>query len=29
MTRYSFEPMTRADLPMFKAWLAHPHIDGW
>ncbi|MEM1374939.1 MAG: GNAT family N-acetyltransferase [Pseudomonadota bacterium] len=29
MTRYTFEPMTRAALPMFKAWLAEPHIDGW
>ncbi|MEM8590943.1 MAG: GNAT family N-acetyltransferase [Pseudomonadota bacterium] len=29
MTRYSFKPMTRDDLPMFKEWLANPHIEGW
>ncbi|MEM1232695.1 MAG: GNAT family N-acetyltransferase [Pseudomonadota bacterium] len=29
MTRYSFRPMTRADLPLFKAWLDEPHIEGW
>ncbi|MEM9853811.1 MAG: GNAT family N-acetyltransferase [Pseudomonadota bacterium] len=27
--RYGFRPMTRADLPMFKAWLGAPHIGGW
>ena len=26
---YTFTPITRADLPMFKEWLAHPHIEGW
>ena len=29
MADYSFIPMTRAHLPMFKAWLDEPHIDGW
>ena len=29
MSDYSFHPMTRADLPMFKAWLKNPHIEGW
>ncbi|MEO0665979.1 MAG: GNAT family N-acetyltransferase, partial [Pseudomonadota bacterium] len=29
MTSYSFRPMTRADLPMFKAWLEEDHIEGW
>lgn len=26
---YTFRPITRDDLPMFKAWLANPHIQGW
>lgn len=26
---YSFRPITRDDLPMFKDWLSHPHINGW
>ncbi|WP_147127368.1 GNAT family N-acetyltransferase [Shimia ponticola] len=29
MPQYSFRPMTRADLPMFKEWLANDHIAGW
>ncbi|MCF2872476.1 GNAT family N-acetyltransferase [Octadecabacter sp. G9-8] len=29
MSDYTFRPMTRADLPMFKDWLSEPHIDGW
>lgn len=29
MPDYVFRPITRADLPMFKDWLAQPHIDGW
>ncbi|MEL6609362.1 MAG: GNAT family N-acetyltransferase [Pseudomonadota bacterium] len=29
MADYTFEPMTRADLPMFRAWLDQPHIGGW
>ena len=26
---YSFTPITRADLAMFKDWLAQPHMSGW
>jgi len=26
---YSFRPITRDDLPMFKDWLKNPHIGGW
>jgi len=26
---YTFRPITRADLPMFKSWLTNPHIAGW
>lgn len=26
---YDFRPVTRADLPMIKAWLAQPHIAEW
>ncbi len=29
MAEYSFIPITRDDLPMFRAWLAKPHIKGW
>ncbi|MEM7670749.1 MAG: GNAT family N-acetyltransferase, partial [Pseudomonadota bacterium] len=29
MTTYTFIPMTLEALPMFKAWLEEPHIDGW
>jgi len=29
MPDYTFRPITRADLPMFKDWLDQPHIDGW
>jgi len=29
MAEYSFRPMTRDDFPMFRHWLAEPHIDGW
>lgn len=29
MADYTFRPMTRADLPMFKSWLANDHINGW
>lgn len=26
---YEFRPVTRADLPMIKAWLAQPHVAEW
>lgn len=26
---YGFRPMTREDYPMFRDWLAQPHIGGW
>lgn len=26
---YTFKPITPDDLPMFRAWLDHPHIGGW
>lgn len=26
---YSFRPITRDDLPLFKNWLDQPHINGW
>ena len=29
MPDYTFRPITPADLPMFKGWLAQPHIAGW
>lgn len=29
MAEYIFRPMTRVDYPMFKDWLAQPHIEGW
>ncbi|RVT85838.1 GNAT family N-acetyltransferase [Rhodobacteraceae bacterium CCMM004] len=29
MADYTFRPITLDDLPMFKAWLDAPHIDGW
>lgn len=29
MANYTFRPMTRTDLPMFKHWLDQPHIEGW
>lgn len=29
MADYSFRPMTRDDLPMFRDWLAKPHVRGW
>lgn len=29
MPEYSFRPITKADLPMFKHWLDEPHIAGW
>ena len=29
MADYTFIPMTKADLPLFKDWLSNPHIDGW
>lgn len=29
MSNYTFRPITRADLPMFKHWLDQPHIEGW
>lgn len=29
MAEYSFVPMTRADLPRFRAWLDQPHLEGW
>ena len=27
--RYSFRPVTEADLPMLAAWLAEPHVAEW
>lgn len=27
--RYDFRPVTKADLPMIKAWLAQPHVAEW
>ena len=27
--RYSFRPVTEADLPMMAAWLAEPHMAEW
>jgi len=29
MTQYSVVPMTLADLPLFRAWLDEPQIEGW
>jgi aminoglycoside 6'-N-acetyltransferase len=29
MTLYGFRPMTAADLPMVKRWLAEPHVVQW
>jgi len=29
MADYVFRPITRADLPIFKAWLDQPHMGGW
>ncbi|SEV95776.1 aminoglycoside 6'-N-acetyltransferase [Cognatiyoonia koreensis] len=29
MADYTFRPITKDDLPMFKAWLDQPHIGGW
>lgn len=29
MPNYEFRPMTRSDLPMFRAWLDQDHIEGW
>ena len=26
---YAFRPMTEADLPMIKRWLAEPHVREW
>ncbi|WP_269933185.1 GNAT family N-acetyltransferase [Aminobacter sp. HY435] len=26
---YDFRPVTRADLPVIKAWLAQPHVAEW
>ena len=26
---YEFRPMTQADLPMVKRWLAMPHVVQW
>ncbi|MEO5323143.1 GNAT family N-acetyltransferase [Mesorhizobium sp. CC13] len=26
---YDFRPVTRADLPMIRAWLAQPHVAEW
>lgn len=26
---YAFRPLTEADYPMLRAWLAEPHIAGW
>lgn len=27
--QYDFRPVTRADLPLIKAWLAQPHVAEW
>ena len=27
--RYQFRPMTAADLPLVKRWLAEPHVVQW
>ncbi|PWK63433.1 GNAT family N-acetyltransferase [Aminobacter sp. AP02] len=27
--RYDFRPVTRADLPMIRVWLAQPHVSEW
>jgi aminoglycoside 6'-N-acetyltransferase len=27
--RYVFRPMTRADLPLVRRWLAAPHVSQW
>jgi aminoglycoside 6'-N-acetyltransferase len=29
MTAYAFRPMSAADLPMIKRWLATPHVCQW
>ena len=29
MTRYSFKPVTRADFPMLRRWLATPEVRKW
>jgi len=29
MVNYSFRPITKSDLPMFKNWLDQPHLNGW
>ena len=29
MAPYVFRPMTTADLPMIRQWLAHPHVREW
>jgi aminoglycoside 6'-N-acetyltransferase len=29
MTAYAFRPMTAADLPTIKCWLAAPHVRQW
>ncbi len=29
MGNYTFRPITRADLPMFRHWLDQPHLGGW
>jgi aminoglycoside 6'-N-acetyltransferase len=29
MTRYRFAPMTAADLPLIRRWLATPHVIEW
>ncbi len=29
MAEYTFRPITRIDLPMFRAWLGNAHIEGW
>ena len=26
---YAFQPMTAADLPLIKSWLAEPHVRQW
>jgi aminoglycoside 6'-N-acetyltransferase len=29
MSRYQFQPMTAADLPLVRNWLQQPHVTAW
>jgi aminoglycoside 6'-N-acetyltransferase len=29
MSRYQFQPMTAADLPLVRGWLEQPHVTAW